>query len=79
MCIIADVVNVAKTSTPFVCPIDTADLQFSVDNLSTWAVKLLLNFNGQKCKALHLGKSNHHHKYYMQHRDEKTELNSSMS
>ena len=40
-------------------------LQDDLDNLVDWADTWQLRFNADKCKVLHLGRQNRHHKYKM--------------
>ena len=44
---------------------DVALLQGDLDNLSEWSEKWQLAFNVGKCKSLHIGSRNTHHKYRM--------------
>ncbi len=45
---------------------DCKAIQRDLDNLSTWSDKWLLNFNGAKCKVMHVGYNNVKYNYKLQ-------------
>ena len=45
---------------------DCEAIQRDLDNLSTWSDKWLLNFNGAKCKVMHVGYNNVKYNYKLQ-------------
>ena len=48
---------------------DCEAIQRDLDNLSTWSKKWLLNFNGDKCKVMHVGQNNIKYSYKLQEKN----------
>ena len=46
-------------------PEDRIRIQDDLDRLENWAKMNKMNFNGEKCKVLHLGRKNQMHHYRM--------------
>ena len=53
---------VGKAATPS----DQQSIQTYLDSLERWANTWLLTFNVDKCHVIHFGKTNKHHKYFLQ-------------
>ena len=53
---------------------DCEILQQDLNNLSCWTDSWLLRFNAAKCKSIHLGRKNIHHKYYIKEGDKTIEV-----
>ena len=48
---------------------DCEAIQRDLDNLSAWSRKWLLNFNGDKCKVMHVGQNNIKYSYKLQEKN----------
>ena len=53
---------------------DNKCLQGAIDEMFLWTQKWLLKFNKDKCKVLHLGRNNPHHKYSIGEEDDRVVL-----
>ena len=54
--------------------VDCEILQQDLNNLSSWTDSWLLRFNAAKCKSMHPGRKNIHHKYYIKEGDKTIEV-----
>ena len=64
-----------KIYTPVTSTEDKNKLQNSLNELTDWSDKWLLKFNSDKCKTMHIGKSNPKHTYHMNgHQLQSTDL-----